>query len=97
MWLTQRRDVHQHEVASLGDDGGHSRVSQDGGQAVPLALQLLRQGGEVAFGPSHQLQVVEQTLSHGLLKGGGAWTVRPNTERLDKPRSALACRGVGQV
>lgn len=57
--LTQRRDVHQHEVPSLGDDGRHSGVSQDGGQTVPLALQLLRQGGEVAVGPSHQLQVVQ--------------------------------------
>lgn len=66
--LTQGRDIHQHEVASLGDNRGHSGIPQDGGQTVPLALQLLRQGGEVGIGQTHQLQVVKQTLSHGLLR-----------------------------
>jgi len=64
---TERRDVHQHEVASLGNDGRHAGLPQDGGHAVPLALEFFRQRREVALGPTHQLKVMLHALSHGFL------------------------------
>lgn len=73
VWLlTERRHIHQHEVASLWDDWSHSSFLQDAGHAIPLGLQLHCQGGEVAVRLPHQVDVEEQTLSHGLLQTHGA-------------------------
>lgn len=66
--LTERCDVDEHEVASLRDNRSHADIFNDGGHAVPLALQFLSQWSEVALWLTHQLKVPEQTLCHGLLR-----------------------------
>ena len=66
--LTERCDIHKHEVASLWDDGRHTGLLHDGGQTVSLALQLCSQRGEVALWLPHQLVVPEKSLCHGLLR-----------------------------
>lgn len=41
--LTERCDVHKHEVASLWDDRSQTSLLQDGSHAVPLALEFFCQ------------------------------------------------------
>lgn len=95
--LTQRWNIHKHEVASLWYDRSHSHVPQDGSQTVPLAFQFLWQWGEVALRLTHKIQVLEHTLGHSFLNTHRYETQSRLSGWNNTLRCTLAWSGVGQV